>query len=71
MLQAAVNYGQYAYAGYMPNYPVSARKTLPEEGTPEYEQLRLNPDAFILEGLPTQTETIEVGIVIAVLAADC
>ncbi|KAL3676005.1 hypothetical protein R1sor_025953 [Riccia sorocarpa] len=36
---AAVNFGQYAYAGFMPNKPSMTRKFIPEKGSPEYGQI--------------------------------
>ncbi|RVX18909.1 putative linoleate 9S-lipoxygenase 5 [Vitis vinifera] len=48
-LHAAVNFGQYPYAGYLPNRPTISRRFMPEEGTPEYEELKSNPDKAFLE----------------------
>ncbi|TVU45522.1 hypothetical protein EJB05_05011 [Eragrostis curvula] len=38
-LHAAVNFGQYPYAGYLPNRPTVSRRPMPEPGSKEYEQL--------------------------------
>ncbi|CAO1943772.1 unnamed protein product [Urochloa humidicola] len=38
-LHAAVNFGQYPYAGYLPNRPTVSRRPMPEPGTKEYAQL--------------------------------
>ncbi|CAL4926821.1 unnamed protein product [Urochloa decumbens] len=38
-LHAAVNFGQYPYAGYLPNRPTVSRRPMPEPGTEEYAQL--------------------------------
>lgn len=38
-LHAAVNFGQYPYAGYLPNRPTVSRRFMPEPGTPEYADL--------------------------------
>ncbi|KAL6637663.1 hypothetical protein ACP70R_025235 [Stipagrostis hirtigluma subsp. patula] len=38
-LHAAVNFGQYPYAGYLPNRPTVSRRPMPEPGSEEYEQL--------------------------------
>ena len=45
---AAVNFGQYLYAGFMPNHPSMTRKFVPEEGTPEWESLQQDPEKFLL-----------------------
>ena len=38
-LHAAVNFGQYPYAGYLPNRPTVSRRPMPEPGSKEYAQL--------------------------------
>jgi linoleate 9S-lipoxygenase len=38
-LHAAVNFGQYPYAGYLPNRPTVSRRPMPELGSKEYAQL--------------------------------
>ncbi|TVU45519.1 hypothetical protein EJB05_05008, partial [Eragrostis curvula] len=38
-LHAAVNFGQYPYAGYLPNRPTVSRRRMPEPGSEEYAQL--------------------------------
>ncbi|KAK7848408.1 putative linoleate 9s-lipoxygenase 5, partial [Quercus suber] len=43
-LRAAVNFGQYPYAGYLPNRPTISRGFMPEVSTPEYEELKLDLD---------------------------
>ncbi|MCD7446594.1 hypothetical protein HAX54_010786 [Datura stramonium] len=43
-LHAAANFGQYPYGGYLVNRPTLSRKFMPEPGSPEYEELKLNPD---------------------------
>ena len=48
---AAVNFGQYLYAGFMPNHPSLTRKLIPEEDTPEWEQLQQQPERFLLSML--------------------
>nr|AEU04516.1 lipoxygenase 1 [Taxus chinensis] len=56
-LHAAVNFGQYAYAGYMPNRPTMSRKWIPEEGSKEFAQLVEKPDLFLLNTLSNQFQT--------------
>ncbi|KAK3197815.1 hypothetical protein Dsin_021230 [Dipteronia sinensis] len=60
-LHAAVNFGQYPYAGYPPNRPTISRKFMPEEGTPEYAELESNPDKAFLKTITSQLQTV-VGI---------
>ncbi|XWS57532.1 hypothetical protein CRYUN_Cryun09bG0182500 [Craigia yunnanensis] len=49
-LHAAVNFGQYPYAGYLPNRPTISRRFMSKEGTFEYAELKSNSDKmrFIL-----------------------
>ncbi|XP_022771562.1 probable linoleate 9S-lipoxygenase 4 [Durio zibethinus] len=63
-MHAAVNFGQYAYAGWPPNRPMLLRKFIPKEGTKEYVELTHNPDKFIVEMLP---EKFQMSFVIAVM----
>eukprot|EP00253_Pinus_taeda_P012867 PITA_12867 len=56
-LHAAVNYGQYPYAGYMPNRPTISRRLIPEEGSQEFSELVENPDLAILRTLSNQFQT--------------
>jgi len=48
---AAVNFGQYLYAGFMPNHPSLTRKLIPEEDTTEWEHLQQKPEHFLLSML--------------------
>ncbi|KAL6324157.1 hypothetical protein AAG906_006428 [Vitis piasezkii] len=57
-LHAAVNFGQYPYAGYLPNRPTISRRFMPEEGTPEYEELKSNPDKAFLKTITAQLQTL-------------
>jgi len=41
---AAVNFGQFDFAGYMPHHPTIMRKLIPEEGTPEWKVLVNQPE---------------------------
>lgn len=65
---AAVNFGQYAYGGYMPNSPCMGRRLIPEEGTPEYAEMLANPEKFFLEIVPTQGGTTLAMAVLEILA---
>lgn len=57
-LHAAVNFGQYPYAGYLPNRPTISRKFMPEEGSPEYEELKSNPEKAFLSIITSQLMTL-------------
>ena len=65
---AAVNFGQYAYGGYMPNSPWMARKLIPEEGTREYDRMVSNPEKFYLETLPGDRATTFAMAVLEILS---
>ena len=55
---AAVNFGQYPYAGFLPNRPTISRRFMPEEGTPEYEELKSNPEKAFLKTITAQLQTL-------------
>ncbi|KAM1749601.1 hypothetical protein ACFX12_010442 [Malus domestica] len=55
---AAINYGQYSIGGFVPNRPTISRRFMPEEGTPEYEELRANPDKAFLKTFAPQLPTL-------------
>ncbi|KAI8561382.1 hypothetical protein RHMOL_Rhmol04G0334700 [Rhododendron molle] len=57
-LHAAVNFGQYPYAGYLPNRPTISRRFMPEPGTPEYAELESNPDLAFLKTITAQFQTL-------------
>ncbi|KAM5554020.1 hypothetical protein ABKV19_025985 [Rosa sericea] len=57
-LHAAVNFGQYPFAGYLPNRPTVSRRFMPEIGTPEYEELKTNPDLAFLKTVTAQLQTV-------------
>lgn len=57
-LHAAVNFGQYSYAGYLPNRPTVSRRFMPEPGTPEYAELESNPDLAFLKTITAQFQTL-------------
>ncbi|KAL0384812.1 UNVERIFIED_CONTAM: putative linoleate 9S-lipoxygenase 5 [Sesamum radiatum] len=60
-LHAAVNFGQYHYAGYMPNRPTISRQFMPEPGTKEYDELSSNPDKVFFRTITARLQTL-VGI---------
>ncbi|XP_028780881.1 probable linoleate 9S-lipoxygenase 5 [Neltuma alba] len=57
-LHAAINFGQYPYAGYNPNRPSLSRRFMPEKGTPEYDELVTNPDKVFLKTITAQFQTL-------------
>lgn len=57
-LHAAVNYGQYPYAGYLPNRPTISRRFIPEPTTDEYEELRVSPEKGFLKTITAQLQTL-------------
>ncbi|WOL04136.1 linoleate 9S-lipoxygenase A [Canna indica] len=63
-LHAAVNFGQFDYAGYMPNRPTRCRKFIPKEGTPEFAELIRDTDKFFLEMVPDRfTATLGLALI--------
>ncbi|CAN0856716.1 Linoleate 9S-lipoxygenase 5 [Linum grandiflorum] len=57
-LHAAVNFGQYPYAGYLPNRPTVSRRFMPEPGTPEFVELEEQPDLAYLKTITAQLQTL-------------
>ncbi|XP_009344082.3 probable linoleate 9S-lipoxygenase 5 [Pyrus x bretschneideri] len=57
-LHAAVNFGQYSYAGYLPNRPTVSRRFMPEPGTAEYYELVSSPDTAFLKTITAQFQTL-------------
>ena len=65
---AAVNFGQYAYGGYMPNKPSLTRKLIPEPGTPAWDQLQQNPERFYLDSVSNESQATSVMATIEILS---
>ncbi|KAJ1697362.1 hypothetical protein LUZ63_005874 [Rhynchospora breviuscula] len=57
-LHAAVNFGQYSYAGYLPNRPTISRQRMPEAGTKEYDELTMDPEKVFLKTITSKLQTI-------------
>ena len=57
-LHAAVNFGQYPYAGYLPNRPTVSRRRMPEPGSKEYEELERDPERGFIHTITSQIQTI-------------
>jgi len=60
-LHAAVNFGQYPYAGYLPNRPSVSRKPMPVPGSDEYAELERNPEKVFVRTITCKFEAL-VGI---------
>lgn len=65
---AAVNFGQYAYGGYMPVSPCMGRRLIPEKGTLEYLEMLSDPEKFFLSMVPMQGATTHAMAVLELLA---
>ncbi|XP_027353567.1 probable linoleate 9S-lipoxygenase 5 [Abrus precatorius] len=57
-LHASTNFGQYPYAGFLPNRPTISRRFMPDEGTAEYDELVANPDKAFLKTITAQLQTL-------------
>ncbi|KMT13762.1 hypothetical protein BVRB_4g081380 [Beta vulgaris subsp. vulgaris] len=57
-LHAVVNFGQYPYGGYMPNRPTITRQFMPQPNTPEFEELKTNPDGVFFKTVISQVRTL-------------
>ncbi|XP_023511795.1 linoleate 13S-lipoxygenase 2-1, chloroplastic-like [Cucurbita pepo subsp. pepo] len=68
---AAVNFGQYSFAGYFPNRPSIARINVPvEEKNKEKWECFLNkPENVLLETFPTQLQATKVTAVLNILSS--
>ncbi|GFP94416.1 linoleate 13s-lipoxygenase 2-1 chloroplastic [Phtheirospermum japonicum] len=67
---AAVNFGQFDYAGYFPNRPAIARTIMPTED-PSDEQMKKfleRPEEFLLKCFPSQVQATVVMAIIDVLS---
>lgn len=63
-LHAAVNFGQFGYAGYPPNRPTRCYKFIPEEGTPEFAEFLGDPDKYFIQMIPDRfTTTLGIALV--------
>uniref|UniRef100_A0A0D6QR96 Lipoxygenase n=1 Tax=Araucaria cunninghamii TaxID=56994 RepID=A0A0D6QR96_ARACU len=65
---AAVNFGQYAYGGYMPNLPTISRRLIPEKGSVEYAQMVADPEAYLLKTVSTPSQATTVMAVLELLS---
>ncbi|KAL5567210.1 hypothetical protein UlMin_030374 [Ulmus minor] len=67
---AAVNFGQYTYAGYFPNRPTIARTNMvTEDPTPEeWKHFVKKPEAALLKCFPSQLQATRVMAVLDILS---
>lgn len=66
---AAVNFGQYAYGGYVPNRPCITRRLIPEEGTQAYHEFLQNPEKFFMSTIPNQLQATTTMAVVDTLSS--
>ncbi|TVU08176.1 hypothetical protein EJB05_41567, partial [Eragrostis curvula] len=67
---AAVNFGQYSYAGYFPNRPTIARQNIPlEMGREGMRKLMNNPEKVLLDTLPSQFQSLVVLVIMDLLSS--
>uniref|UniRef100_A0A7N0VIT5 Lipoxygenase domain-containing protein n=1 Tax=Kalanchoe fedtschenkoi TaxID=63787 RepID=A0A7N0VIT5_KALFE len=68
---AAVNFGQYDFAGYFPNRPSTARKNIPSEygySSQEWKEFVDKPEIALLHTFPSQAQASKVMAVLDVLS---
>ncbi|KAL2613082.1 hypothetical protein R1flu_024774 [Riccia fluitans] len=65
---AAVNFGQYAYAGFMPKRPSECKKLIPEKGSKDESMMLEDPESWLMGTLTSQTATTIVMTVIELLS---
>ncbi|VAI12704.1 unnamed protein product [Triticum turgidum subsp. durum] len=70
---AAVNFGQYPMAGYIPNRPTTTRKNMPPEmGGPDSKEMRAfleEPERVLLDTFPSQYQSVVVMLVLNLLSS--
>lgn len=67
---AAVNFGQYHYAGYFPNRPTIARKRMPTEDPTDEEWKKFvdRPEVALLHCFPSQIQASKIMAILDVLS---
>ncbi|KAF9597869.1 hypothetical protein IFM89_021954 [Coptis chinensis] len=68
---AAVNFGQYHFAGYFPNRPTIVRTNMPNEDPSKenFKNFLAKPEAALLECFPSQIQATIVMVVLDVLSS--
>ncbi|KAK9941286.1 hypothetical protein M0R45_017897 [Rubus argutus] len=67
---AAVNFGQYTYAGYFPNRPTIARTNMPTEDPDEevWKKFMEKPECVLLQCFPSQIQATRIMAVLDILS---
>ncbi|CAK7339258.1 unnamed protein product [Dovyalis caffra] len=67
---AAVNFGQYAYAGYVPNRPTITRRNMPNEDKKDkdWKLFLEKPEEILLKTFPSQLQALKVMSTLSVLS---
>lgn len=65
---AAVNFGQYAYGGYMPNLPTMSKQLIPEKGSKEYTEMVRDVDGYFLKTVSTPFQATLVMAILEILS---
>ncbi|KAL4198184.1 hypothetical protein AMTRI_Chr03g138900 [Amborella trichopoda] len=68
---AAVNFGQYAYGGYIPHRPTVTRNNLPveDESGDEFKRFLEKPETTLLSSFPSQLQATKVMTLLDVLSS--
>ncbi|KAI5081794.1 hypothetical protein GOP47_0001537 [Adiantum capillus-veneris] len=65
---SAVNFGQYAYSGFMPNSPTICQKLIPEQDTAKFETFLSDPEKYYLSMVPSQGQATLIMATVEILA---
>ncbi|KAL5698365.1 linoleate 13S-lipoxygenase [Ranunculus cassubicifolius] len=65
---AALNFGQYAYGGYVPNRPPFMRRLIPDEKDPEYASFVSDPQGYFFSALPSMLQATKFMAVVDTLS---
>ena len=57
---AAVNFGQYAYGGYMPNLPSMSSRLIPKKGSVEFMEMVKDQEAYLMKSVSSRDQAIKV-----------
>jgi lipoxygenase len=68
-MHAPINFGQFDYAGWMPQHPSITRKLIPEEGSKEMKEFEADPDKYWLSMISNTICTVTAMAVYEVVAA--
>ncbi|KAK9786484.1 hypothetical protein WJX73_001127 [Symbiochloris irregularis] len=65
---AAVNFGQYAYTGYFPNFPTVSRQSIPPLDTIKWQEMRGNHDRAFLDTFSDKKTALQILGVVRLLS---